>query len=119
MDEAMNDLSFMAIGAYGEPLPKQHGSPLRMILPWKYGYKGGKAINKIEFMDKQPSTFWLDLQPKEYPFISNINPKVPHPRWSQASERFIASASSVTRIPTQLFNGYGEWVSDLYPNEIR
>ncbi len=118
MDEAINELGFVAIGAYGEPLPKQSGSPLRMVLPWKYGYKGAKAINKIEFLDKEPSTFWFELAPSEYPFLSNVNPSIPHPRWSQATEKFISSGSNVTRIPSQMYNGYQKWVGDMYPEEV-
>jgi sulfoxide reductase catalytic subunit YedY len=117
MDEAMNELAFMATGMYGEPLTKQNGSPLRLALPWKYGYKGPKAVVRLEFTRRQPKTFWNDLQPTEYSFLSNVNPNVPHPRWSQASERFMADADNIRRIPTQLFNGYAEWVSDLYPDE--
>ena len=115
MDEAMNDLAFMATGMYGEPLPKQNGSPIRMVIPWKYGYKGAKAIVEIEFTDKQPPTFWNELQPSEYSFLSNVNPNVPHPRWSQASERLIGQNDR--KVPTQLFNGYAEWVGDMYPAE--
>jgi sulfoxide reductase catalytic subunit YedY len=90
-----------------------------MVLPWKYGYKGAKAIEKIEFVDKQPPTFWNDLQPTEYPFLSNVNPNVPHPRWSQATERFIHSENKEERVQTQLFNGYAAWVGALYPHESR
>ena len=114
MDEAVNDVAFVATGLYGEPLPKQNGSPLRLALPWKYGYKGPKAIVKIEFMNKRPPTFWNDLQPKEYGFLSNVNPNIPHPRWSQASEEIIDTGK---RVPTQLFNGYGEFVASMYPDE--
>jgi sulfoxide reductase catalytic subunit YedY len=117
MDEVMNDLAFVATGAYGEPLPKQNGSPLRLVMPWKYGYKNPKALVEIEFTDRQPKTFWNDLQPAEYSFLSNVNPNVPHPRWSQASERFITNAEDIRRVPTQLFNGYAEWVGALYPEE--
>lgn len=117
MDEAMNDLAFVATGMYGEPLPKQNGSPIRMVLPWKYGYKGAKSVNYIEFVRKEPNTFWNDLAPTEYSFLSNINPHVPHPRWSQASERFISDLESVRRIPTKMFNGYADWVGNLYPDE--
>ncbi len=117
MDEAMNDLAFVATGMYGEPLPKQNGSPLRLALPWKYGYKGAKAIVEIEFMDKQPPTFWNDLQPSEYSFLSNVNPNVPHPRWTQAEERLIGQNDR--KVPTKMFNGYAEWVGDLYPEEPR
>ncbi len=119
MDEAMNELAFVATGMYGEPLTKQNGSPLRLALPWKYGYKGPKAVVRIEFTDRRPTTFWNDLQPREYSFLSNVNPNVPHPRWSQASERFMADSDNIRRVPTQLFNGYAEWVGDLYPDEAR
>jgi sulfoxide reductase catalytic subunit YedY len=114
MDEATNELAFVATGIYGEPLPKQHGSPLRLVLPWKYGYKGPKAVRKITFVDKQPKTFWNDLQPAEYSFESNVNPRIPHPRWSQATERFIQSDTDVKRVPTQFLNGYASWVGQLY-----
>ena len=114
MDEATNELAFVATAAYGEPLPKQHGSPLRLVLPWKYGYKGPKAVVKITFTDKQPKTFWNDLFPKEYSFLSNVNPNIPHPRWSQATEKFIREINDIRRIPTQLFNGYGAWVGGMY-----
>ncbi len=117
MDEATNELAFVVTGMYGEPLPKQNGAPLRLALPWKYGYKGAKAIVEIEFMDRQPPTFWNDLQPGEYGFLSNVNPNVPHPRWSQASERLIGQNDR--RVPTQLYNGYEKWVGDLYPQEPR
>ena len=119
MDEAMNELAFVAVGMYGEPLPKQNGSPLRLVLPWKYGYKGPKAITHIEFTRKQPDTFWNKLQPREYGFLSNVNPNIPHPRWSQASERLLLSEGVENRIRTQLFNGYDEWVGELYPDEPR
>ena len=116
LDEATNELAFVATGMYGAPLPKQNGSPLRLALPWKYGYKGPKAIVRIEFTDKRPPTFWNDLQPKEYGFLSNVNPNIPHPRWSQASERLL---NNDERVPTRLFNGYESFVADLYPDEPR
>lgn len=116
MDEAMNELAFVATGMYGEPLPKQNGAPLRLALPWKYGYKGPKAFIRIEFTDEQPRTFWNDLQPTEYGFLSNVNPNIPHPRWTQATEK---SLTTNERIPTRLLNGYEEWVGDLYPDEPR
>ncbi len=119
MDEAMNDLGFVATGAYGEPLPKQNGSPFRMVFPWKYGYKGPKAVQKIVFTDEQPPTFWNKLEPAEYSFLSNVNPNVPHPRWSQASEKFIAAVNEERRVPTLMFNGYAEQVGALYPEEPR
>ena len=114
MDEAMNELAFVATGMYGEPLPKQNGSPWRMVLPWKYGYKGAKAFVKLEFVDRQPGTFWNTLEPREYGFFSNVNPNNPHPRWSQATEEILGTGD---RVPTKLFNGYEEWVGQLYPDE--
>ncbi len=111
MDEAMNDLAMFVTGAYGKPLPKQHGAPLRAIVPWKYGYKSPKSLVKIEFTEKRPPAFWNDLQPKEYSWLSNVDPTVPHPRWSQASERMIGTGK---RFDTQPFNGYAEQVSQLY-----
>ncbi|MEM1055924.1 MAG: protein-methionine-sulfoxide reductase catalytic subunit MsrP [Bacteroidota bacterium] len=120
MDEAMNDLAFVVTGMYGEPLPKQNGSPIRVVLPWKYGYKGPKAVAKIEFTRERPPTFWNDLQPGEYSWLSNVNPNVPHPRWSQATERFIYDDPfDPEMVPTLLFNGYAEQVGALYPGEPR
>lgn len=116
MDEATNELAFVATGLYGEPLPKQNGSPLRMALPWKYGYKGPKAFVRLEFVEEQPETFWHQLQPKEYGFLSNVNPNVPHPRWSQAEEELLGTNE---KVPTRIFNGYDEWVGGLYPDEPR
>ena len=115
LDEAMNPLALVAVGLYGKPLPKQNGAPVRMVLPWKYGFKSIKSIVKIEFTAKQPNTFWNESQPKEYGFHAIINPNVPHPRWSQATERLIPSGE---KRPTQLFNGYGEWVAGLYGSKI-
>jgi len=111
IDEAMNPLTLMTTGIYGKPLPKQHGAPIRLVAPWKYGYKSIKSIVKIEFIAKQPKTFWETLQPEEYPFESNVNPNVPHPRWSQATERMIDTGD---RTKTQLYNGYGKYVAQLY-----
>jgi len=119
MDEAMHELAFVATGMYGEPLPKQNGSPVRLALPWKYGYKGPKAFVRLEFVDREPKTFWNDLAPNEYSFLSNVNPNVPHPRWSQATERFMVDVGDFRRIPTQFMNGYGDLVGNLYPNEPR
>ncbi len=119
MDEALNELAFVATGLYGEPLPKQNGSPLRLVLPWKYGYKGPKAVVRIEFARRQPATFWNELQPREYGFLSNVNPNIPHPRWSQASERFLSTEGVEERMPTMMFNGYDEWVQELYPDAPR
>ena len=111
MDEAMHPLTMVVTGIYGKPLPKQHGAPLRIVVPWKYGYKSAKSIVKIDFIDKQPTTFWETLAPEEYPFESNVNPAVPHPRWSQATERMIDTND---RARTQPFNGYGMQVAKLY-----
>ena len=110
-DEAMNPLTLMVTGIYGKPLPRQHGAPIRLVVPWKYGYKSIKSIVKIEFIARQPRTFWETLQPNEYPFESNVNPNVPHPRWSQATERMIDTGD---RVKTQLYNGYGKFVAPLY-----
>ena len=111
LDEAMHPLTFLTTGIYGKPLPKQHGAPLRLIVPWKYGYKSIKSIVKIDFIEKQPTTFWETLAPDEYPFESNVNPRIPHPRWSQSFERMIGTND---RVRTQLYNGYGSQVARLY-----
>ena len=111
LDEAMHDLTFMATGIFGEPLPKQNGAPLRLVVPWKYGYKSIKSIVKIEFTNRQPKTLWNALAPREYPFESNVDPGVPHPRWSQASERLIGP--NPVRIKTIKYNGYPQ-VAGLY-----
>ena len=111
IEEAMNELTLLATGAYGKPMPKQNGAPIRLIAPWKFGFKNIKSIVKIEFVEEMPKTFWNEVTPSEYTFWANINPEVPHPRWSQATERMIDSGE---RVPTRLFNGYGEWVASLY-----
>ena len=111
LDEAMNDLTLLATGLYGEALPPQDGAPLRLVVPWKYGFKSIKAIVKIELVDKQPATLWSTLAPDEYGFYANVNPQVDHPRWSQATERRIGELS---RRPTLMFNGYGDQVAHLY-----
>jgi sulfoxide reductase catalytic subunit YedY len=111
MDEARNDLAFMVVGMYGKTLPPQNGAPLRVALPWKYGFKSAKSIVKIEFTDKRPVVFWESLQDSEYGFWANVNPAVPHPRWSQATETLLGSDD---RVPTKLFNGYGEYVAEMY-----
>lgn len=112
LDEAMNPLTLLATGIYGKPLPKQNGAPIRAVVPWKYGYKSIKSIVKIEFVAQQPATLWETLAPDEYPFESNVNPNVDHPRWSQATERIIDTGS---RVRTKLYNGYGDYVAKLYP----
>jgi sulfoxide reductase catalytic subunit YedY len=111
MAEAMNDLAFVVTGAYGKPVSKSQGAPLRLALPWKYGFKSIKSIRRVTFTDQRPKTFWEALQSSEYGFWANVNPKVAHPRWSQATEQVIGTSE---RRPTLLFNGYGEYVADLY-----
>ena len=117
IDEAMHPLAFLATGLYGKPLPQQNGAPLRLVVPWKYGFKSIKSIVAIDFVEKRPRTAWNDLQPSEYGFFANVNPDVDHPRWSQKTERRIAGTGSklfADRIPTRLFNGYAEQVAGLY-----
>jgi len=111
IEEATNELAYIATGAYGKPLPKQNGTPLRLTLPWKYGFKSSKGIVHIEFTDKRPVTFWEAIQSREYGFWANVNPEVSHPRWSQATERVLGMDE---RVPTRLYNGYAEFVADLY-----
>ena len=111
MAEATNDLAFLATGAYGHPMAKQHGAPLRLALPWKYGFKSIKSIVRFTFTDKRPKGMWEALQSSEYGFWANVNPEVPHPRWSQASEEVIGTGE---RRPTLIFNGYGDYVADIY-----
>ncbi|MCP4921071.1 MAG: protein-methionine-sulfoxide reductase catalytic subunit MsrP [Proteobacteria bacterium] len=111
MDEAMNELTLMVGGLFGEPIPRQNGAPLRLIVPWKYGYKSIKSIVRIELTASQPETFWSTLVPDEYPFESNVDPSVPHPRWSQATERLIPGSEEVE---TLLYNGYEPEVGHLY-----
>jgi sulfoxide reductase catalytic subunit YedY len=115
-DEMANDLAFFATGIYGHTLPKQHGAPIRMVTPWKYGFKGAKSIVQIEFLDQQPATFWNTLVPSEYDFEANVNPNKPHPRWSQATERMIGKGPAIAWEvrPTLPYNGYGEYVAKLY-----
>jgi len=111
LDEAMNELATLATGLYGEPMPNQNGAPIRLVVPWKYGFKSIKSIVKIELVDYQPSTLWNDAAPNEYGFYSNVNPNVSHPRWSQASERRIGELG---RRETLMFNGYADQVAYLY-----
>ena len=111
MEEAGNDLAFLVTGVYGKPLPNQFGAPIRLALPWKYGFKSVKSLTKISFVAERPKTFWEGLQASEYGFWANVNPAVPHPRWSQASERVLGTDE---RVPTLIFNGYGEQVAGLY-----
>ncbi len=117
IDEAMHPLTLLATGLYGKPLPQQNGAPLRLVVPWKYGFKSIKSIVLIRFVEKMPETAWHDLQPSEYGFFSNVNPDVDHPRWSQKTERRIAGSKSklfAQRIPTRPFNGYAEQVASMY-----
>jgi sulfoxide reductase catalytic subunit YedY len=111
MAEATNELCFLATGAYGKPIAKQHGAPLRLAVPWKYGFKAIKSIVRFNFTDQRPKGLWEALQASEYGFWANVNPDVPHPRWSQASEELIGTGE---RRPTMLYNGYGEQVASLY-----
>ncbi len=111
MAEATNELAFLVTGAYGKPVAKSMGAPLRLAVPWKFGFKSIKAIKRFTFTDQRPKSFWEDLQASEYGFWANVNPQVPHPRWSQATEEDIVTKE---RRPTQLFNGYGEYVAHLY-----
>jgi sulfoxide reductase catalytic subunit YedY len=112
MDEAMHPLSLMVVGLYGKVLPNQNGAPLRVMSPWKYGFKGGKSIVRIRFTDRQPQTSWALSAPDEYGFYANVNPTVPHPRWSQAREVRLPGLFKNT--PTQMFNGYADEVASLY-----
>jgi sulfoxide reductase catalytic subunit YedY len=108
--EAMNELTLLAVGVYGRPLLKQHGAPIRLVVPWKYGYKSIKSVERIELIDREPATFWSTLNPAAYPFESNVDPGVPRP-WDQSSERMLGSDE---RLPTLKYNGYGQWVAGLY-----
>jgi sulfoxide reductase catalytic subunit YedY len=118
--EATNELAFLATGIYGKPMPAQNGAPIRLVTPWKYGFKSVKSITRFTFTDKQPVSFWEQLNGNEYGFWANVNPDVPHPRWSQKTERLLGSNKNVR---TQLYNGYGEQVAGLYdgmfPNDDR
>jgi sulfoxide reductase catalytic subunit YedY len=114
MAEAMHPLSLVAVGLYGKVLPNQNGAPLRTVIPWKYGFKSAKSIVRIHFTDSQPQTSWNMAAPQEYGFYSNVNPEVDHPRWSQATERRLGGGLFSPRIPTQMFNGYGDQVAGLY-----
>ncbi len=114
MDEAMHPLAILAVGLYGKPLPNQNGAPLRLVVPWKYGFKSIKSIVRIRFTERMPATSWALSAPREYGFFANVNPDVDHPRWSQKSERRIGSSNFLTRQPTMKFNGYAAEVASLY-----
>lgn len=111
----MNDLALVVTGVYGQPLLKQHGAPVRIIVPWKYGYKSPKSVVKVELLRSEPRTFW-QIQPHEYGFLSNVNPNIPHPRWSQAESYWLDTKAPFA---TPIFNGYEEYVGKLYPDEPR
>jgi sulfoxide reductase catalytic subunit YedY len=111
LDEAMHDLTILATGLYGNPLLPQNGAPVRLVVPWKYGFKNIKSIVKIDLVAEQPTSLWMAVSPNEYGFYANVNPEVPHPRWSQASERRIGEFD---RRPSLMFNGYGEEIAGLY-----
>lgn len=111
IDEAMNPLTLMAVGLYGKELPNQNGAPMRLVVPWKYGFKSIKSIVKLTFTSKEPLSSWTKSAPREYGFYSNVNPEVNHPRWSQGRERRIGEFG---RRKTMMFNGYTEWVADMY-----
>jgi sulfoxide reductase catalytic subunit YedY len=111
MAEAMNELTLLATGIYGHPLPKQHGAPLRLVVPWKYGFKSIKSIARIEFTTDKPKTFWHSNRPEEYDFVANVRPDIPHPRWSQATEKLIDTGEQRVTLP---YNGYEGWVAKLY-----
>ena len=114
IDEAMHDLTILVTGLYGKQLPNQNGAPLRLIVPWKYGFKSAKAIVNIKLVEKMPVSSWMKASPREYGFYSNVNPNVDHPRWSQATERVIGEGIISPRIPTTMFNGYEDEVANLY-----
>jgi sulfoxide reductase catalytic subunit YedY len=114
MDEAMHPLTLLTFGLYGETLPNQDGAPVRVVIPWKYGFKSAKSIVKVRFVDKQPRTTWNDQAPQEYGFYANVNPDKDHPRWSQKTERIIGAPIWKQRQPTLMFNGYGDQVAKLY-----
>ncbi|RAP40470.1 mononuclear molybdenum enzyme YedY [Rhodovulum viride] len=114
LDEAMHPLTIMATGLYGKPLPNQNGAPLRLVVPWKYGFKSIKSVVRITLTDTQPPTSWNRYAPREYGFYANVNPTVDHPRWSQATERRIGGGFFAPRVATLMFNGYGEEVASLY-----
>ena len=114
IDEAMNDLAFLATGIYGKAMPNQNGAPIRLVVPWKYGFKGIKSVVKIEFTVEQPRNSWNIIAPQEYGFLANVNPNVDHPRWSQAGERVIGAGIFSARQPTLMFNGYEKQVASLY-----
>ena len=117
LDEAMHPLTILATGLYGEEMPKQNGAPIRLVVPWKYGFKSIKSIVRISLVEEQPKTSWKQLNFREYGFYSNVNPEVSHPRWSQASERRIGAGVFAGRQDTVMFNGYGDLVAGMYAGQ--
>ena len=113
IEEAQNELAFLATGMYGKPLPNQNGAPIRLVTPWKYGFKSIKSIVRFTFTDERPVSFWEELAAKEYGFWANVNPGIPHPRWPQKTERMLGTNE---RVPTMIFNGYRDQVEGLYAN---
>ncbi len=109
--EAANEMAFVVVGMYGKPCPPQNGGPIRVVFPWKFGFKHGKSLARITLSDQRPVSYWEQVQGAEYGFWANVNPEVPHPRWSQATERLLGTNE---RVPTRIFNGYGEFVADMY-----
>ncbi|MDC6466699.1 protein-methionine-sulfoxide reductase catalytic subunit MsrP [Methylophilaceae bacterium] len=116
MDEAMHPLTILAVGLYGKVLPNQNGAPIRLVVPWKYGFKSTKAITKISLVEKMPETSWMKAGPSEYGFYANVNPNVDHPRWTQATERQIGKGLFAPRVKTKMFNGYEDEVGHMYKN---
>ena len=114
IDEAMHPITTIVTGLYGKTLPNQNGAPLRIFVPWKYGFKSAKAIVKIKLVENMPTSSWMRSSPREYGFYSNVNPNVSHPRWSQATVRVIGEGFLSPRIETEMFNGYGDEVANLY-----
>ena len=123
LDEALHDLTLLATGVYGAPLPRQHGAPLRLVVPWKYGYKSAKSLVRIRLVEDPPTTFWSEVSPHEYGLLSNVNPNLPHPRWGQSLSFWLRDdpvwPTAADTFPTALFNGYEEEVGPLYPDEPR
>ena len=117
LDEAMHPLTILATGLYGDALPRQNGAPIRLVVPWKYGFKSIKSVVRITLTDGEPPTTWKRMQSNEYGFYANVNPNVDHPRWSQASERVVGAGLFAGRKPTLMFNGYAEQVASLYSGQ--
>lgn len=117
INESWADIAFVAVGIFNDPLPPQNGAPIRLVLPWKYGFKSAKSLTRITFTDQQPRNWWQQISPREYGFWANVNPAFPHPRWSQAQESQLIASTSGAVIPTQIFNSYGGEVSWMYGDD--